>query len=125
MRDQLLAERLESLLTDGVSVSEKDAEREFRRRTEQVKAEYVLVPADKFKAEVAVTDDEVKAAFDARREEFRVPEKRVGVVPPGGHARPCARARRSRTPRSTPTTPTGASSSPSRKRRAAATSWSR
>jgi peptidyl-prolyl cis-trans isomerase D len=77
MRAQLLAERLEALVTDGVSVTPQDAEREFRRRTEQVKAEYVQVPADRFKAEVTVTDDEVKAAFDARREEFRIPEKRT------------------------------------------------
>jgi peptidyl-prolyl cis-trans isomerase D len=76
-REQLLAERLEALVTDGVSVSPAEVEREFRRRTEQVKAEYALVPADKFQAEVAVTDDEARAAFTARREEFRVPEKRT------------------------------------------------
>ena len=76
-REQLLAERLEALVTDGVAVSPAEVEREFRRRTEQVKAEYVLVPADKFQAEVAVTDEEVRAAFDARREEFRIPERRT------------------------------------------------
>jgi peptidyl-prolyl cis-trans isomerase D len=76
-REQLLAERLEALVTDGVSVSPAEVEREFRRRTEQVKAEYALVPADKFQAQVAVTDDEARAAFTARREEFRVPEKRT------------------------------------------------
>ena len=75
-REQLLAERLEALVTDGVSVAPAEVEREFRRRTEQVKAEYALVPADRFQAEVAVTDEEVKAAFEARREEFRIPEKR-------------------------------------------------
>lgn len=76
-REQLLAERLESLVTDGVVVTPQEAEREFRRRSEQVKAEYALVPADRFQAEVAVTDDEVKAAFEARPEEFRIPEKRA------------------------------------------------
>ena len=76
-REQLLAERLESLITDGVAVGPEEAEREFRRRTEQVKAEYALVSADRFQPEVTVTDDEVKAAFEARREEFRIPEKRT------------------------------------------------
>ena len=76
-REQILADRLEALVTDGVSVSPADVEREFRRRTEQVKAEYALLPADKFQGEVTVTDDEVRAAFTARREEFRVPEKRT------------------------------------------------
>jgi peptidyl-prolyl cis-trans isomerase D len=77
MREQILAQRLESLVTDGVAVTPQEAEREFRRRTEQVKAEYALVPVERFKAEVAVTDGEVRAAFDARREEFRIPEKRI------------------------------------------------
>ncbi|HVR71032.1 MAG TPA: SurA N-terminal domain-containing protein [Vicinamibacteria bacterium] len=76
-REQLLAERLESLVTDGVAVSQGEAEREFRRRTEQVRAEYALVSADKYAPEIGVTDAEVKAAYDSRREEFRVPEKRV------------------------------------------------
>ena len=77
MRDQVLAQRLESLVTDGVTVTPQEAEREFRRRTEQVKAEYALVPAERFRPEVVVTDDEVRAAFDSRREEFRIPEKRT------------------------------------------------
>jgi peptidyl-prolyl cis-trans isomerase D len=76
-REQLLAERLQSLVTDGVGASPQEVEREFRRRTEQVKVEYALVSADTLKPEVAATDDEVKAAFEARREEFRVPEKRT------------------------------------------------
>ena len=76
-REQLLAERLQSLVTDGVAVSPQEVEREFRRRTEQVKVEYALVSAESLKPEVAVTDDEVKAAFEARREEFRIPEKRT------------------------------------------------
>lgn len=77
MREQILAQRLESLVTDGVAVTAPEAEREFRRRTEQVKAEYALLPAERFRPEVSVTDGEVRAAFDARREEFRIPEKRT------------------------------------------------
>ena len=38
LRDQILGEQLEALVTDGVSVTPAEAEQEFRRRTEQVKA---------------------------------------------------------------------------------------
>ena len=46
LRRRLLRERVASLVTDGVMVSPKEAEDEFRRRNEQVKAEYVMVPAE-------------------------------------------------------------------------------
>lgn len=77
LRSQILAERLRSLVTDVVAVTPQEAEREFRRRNEQVKAEYVLVPADRFQPQVAVADEEVKARYEARKEDYRVPEKRV------------------------------------------------
>jgi peptidyl-prolyl cis-trans isomerase D len=77
LRDALLRELLERLVTDGVAVTPAEAEREFRRRTEQAKAEYVLVDAAPFRAAAAVTDDEVKQRFESDREAYRVPERRA------------------------------------------------
>jgi peptidyl-prolyl cis-trans isomerase D len=77
MRDGLLRERLEQLVTDGVAVTPAEAEREFRRRTEQVKAEYVLVDKAPFRAAAAVTDEEVKQRFESDREAYRIPEQRT------------------------------------------------
>jgi peptidyl-prolyl cis-trans isomerase D len=77
IREELMARRLETLITDGVRVSDQDAEREFRRRTERVKLEYVLVDAAPFRAQAAVSDAEVAARFQAKREEYRIPERRV------------------------------------------------
>ena len=76
LRDALLRERLERLVTDGVAVTPAEAEREFRRRTEQVKAEYALVDAAPFRAAATVADDEVKQRFDSNREAYRIPERR-------------------------------------------------
>lgn len=75
LRHELWREKLVSLVTDGVMVTPAEAEQESRRRTEQVKAEYVLVPADA--AGVAVADDEVKSRFDSDKESWRLPERRV------------------------------------------------
>jgi peptidyl-prolyl cis-trans isomerase D len=77
LRDRILAEQLEALVTDGVSVTPAEAEQEFRRRTEQVKIEYVLADASKFREGQTVSDDEVKARFDSAKDTYRLPERRI------------------------------------------------
>jgi peptidyl-prolyl cis-trans isomerase D len=76
-RRRVLAESLEGLVTDSVTVSDDEVEREFRRRNEQVKVEYVLADAARFRPQVTVSDDELKARFDKDKESYRFPEKRV------------------------------------------------
>jgi len=76
-RQRLLRENLEGLVTDSVTVSDADVEQEFRRRNEQVKAEYVLADAARYRPQVTVSDEDVKARFDKDRESYRIPEKRV------------------------------------------------
>jgi peptidyl-prolyl cis-trans isomerase D len=75
LRASILRERLISLVTDGVKVTPAEAEEEYRRRNEQIKAEYVLVPANQ--AGVAASDDEVKARFEADKDRYKFPERRV------------------------------------------------
>ena len=77
LRRQLLRERLQRLVGDGVVVSDSEAEREFRRRTERVELEYVLVRAERFRGEIEPTDEAIASRFEAEREGYRIPEKRV------------------------------------------------
>jgi peptidyl-prolyl cis-trans isomerase D len=77
VRNELLRRKLEGLVAGSVSVSEAEAEREVRRRSEQVKAEYVLVDAARYRADATAAEDEVEARFSARKAEYRVPERRV------------------------------------------------
>jgi peptidyl-prolyl cis-trans isomerase D len=74
-RKSILRERLVGLVTDSVRVTPEEAEREFRRRNEQVKVEYVVATADN--AGLAATDDEVRARFDANKDAYKLPERRV------------------------------------------------
>jgi peptidyl-prolyl cis-trans isomerase D len=60
-----------------VAVTPAEAEREFRRRTEQVKAEYVLVDAAPFRAAATATEDEARQRYESNREAYRIPERRV------------------------------------------------
>ena len=77
VREDLMVERLQSLVTDGVRVSDQEAEHEFRRRNERVKLEYVFIDAGPFRAQSTATDPEVEARFQAQREGYRISERRV------------------------------------------------
>ncbi|MGD8894403.1 MAG: SurA N-terminal domain-containing protein [Acidobacteriota bacterium] len=77
LRGQLMRERLQSLVTDGVMVSDAEVKREFGRRNEQVQLEYVLVDTEPLREEVQPTDAEIAERFEANRESYRIPEKRV------------------------------------------------
>jgi peptidyl-prolyl cis-trans isomerase D len=77
MRSELLGQRLLGAITDGVTVSPAEVEREYRRRNEQVKVEYVLAEAPADPSAAAPTDAEAAARFQAKPEAYRFPEKRV------------------------------------------------
>lgn len=77
LRRQLLRQSLESLIGSDVAPSHAEIEREFRRRTEQVKLEYVLADAARFRSTVEPSEEEIKARFEADQEAYRIPEKRV------------------------------------------------
>jgi peptidyl-prolyl cis-trans isomerase D len=77
LRRQLLRQSLEGLVGAPVSVSDAEVEREFRRRTEQVKIEYVLADAARFRAAVQPTAAEIEARFEAKKASYPIPEKRI------------------------------------------------
>ena len=77
LRQRIERESLEGLIGAGVQVSDAEVEREFRKRTEQLRLEYVQVDSARYKAAVAPTDDEVKARFESKRDSYKIPEKRV------------------------------------------------
>jgi peptidyl-prolyl cis-trans isomerase D len=77
LRRRMLRDQLEGLVTGEAGVSAAEAEQEFRRRNEQVKVEYVLVDAQRFKSEIKVSEEDTKARFEAKRESYRLPERRI------------------------------------------------
>ena len=76
LRQSLLVEKLRGALTEWVNVRDSEVENEYKRRNEKVKAEIVVVSADKFKAQVNVTDKDIADWFDSHKESYRVGEKR-------------------------------------------------
>jgi peptidyl-prolyl cis-trans isomerase D len=77
LRRQLLRQSLEELVGSAASESDAEVEQEFRRRTEQVKIEYVLADAARYREGIQPTESEIAARFEAKKEAYRIPEKRV------------------------------------------------
>ncbi len=76
VRKQMLLTRLQNLAAEGAIVTPEEIEREFRRRFQRVKLEYIVIPAAKLRAEVKVTPEEIRDYFERNRALFQIPEKR-------------------------------------------------
>ena len=77
VRRQLKAQRLREAITDGVVVSDADVSAEFRRRSELIRAEYVHIDTARFETAIQPSEDEIRARFEANRDRYRLPERRV------------------------------------------------
>jgi peptidyl-prolyl cis-trans isomerase D len=76
MRRSLLLDKLRGALTDWMSVSDEEVEREYKLRNEKVKVQVVALTADKFRDKVTVSDADVASYYDAHKAEYRVGEQR-------------------------------------------------
>jgi peptidyl-prolyl cis-trans isomerase D len=76
VRDQMLQQKFQRLVTDGLTVSPAEIEREFRWRNEKVVIDYVLVrPADLAPA-IHPSDADLAAWFAKNSARYQMPEKR-------------------------------------------------
>jgi peptidyl-prolyl cis-trans isomerase D len=80
LRKQLLIEKLQSLLMEGVVVSNAEVEAEYRRKNEGVKIEYISVDSTKLFSQVSVSPEEIKAYYEANRASYQMPETRSARI---------------------------------------------
>jgi peptidyl-prolyl cis-trans isomerase D len=76
LRRSLMIDKLRAALTDWMTVSDAEIEREFRERNEKVKLQVVALTAARFRDQVMVTDADVTTYFDMHKAEYRVGEQR-------------------------------------------------
>jgi len=76
VRKSITIEKLQAAVTNWISISDAEVAEAFRKRNEKVKLAVVTFPADEFRETVQVSDQEVAAWFEERKDEYRVPEKR-------------------------------------------------
>jgi len=76
LRQELMRQKLQSLVTDGIVVPEADLEEEYRRRNEKLHLEYAFVPKAEFAAQVRVSDEEARRFYDENKKKFERPVQR-------------------------------------------------
>ncbi len=76
LRQGMLAEKFQHLVTDGMMVSPAEIEQDFRRRNDKVAIQYVLIKPADLAASVHPSDDELAAYFKKNLAKYQVPEKR-------------------------------------------------
>ncbi|MDX1385725.1 MAG: SurA N-terminal domain-containing protein, partial [Thermoanaerobaculia bacterium] len=77
VREDLLTDRVRTILIDGVYVSDAEVEASYRERVEKAKIRFVRLESSRFADEVAIAPDELAAWFEEHRERFRIPERRL------------------------------------------------
>ncbi|HET9131423.1 MAG TPA: SurA N-terminal domain-containing protein, partial [Terriglobia bacterium] len=76
IRSQLLSEKLLSFLTAGVTISDSEAEVEYRKKNEKAKIDYFVIDPVKLENKVTVTDQEQKDYYEKNKTRYQMPEAR-------------------------------------------------
>ncbi len=77
IRQSLLQEKFQKLVTDGISVGPAELQDEFRYKNEKVKLDYALVKPEDLEAKISPDDAEIRAAYEKNKSKYQVPERRV------------------------------------------------
>ena len=77
LRRSLMIDKLRAALTDWMTVSDAEVEREFTLQNEKVKLQVVALTADRFRDEVTVTDADIASYFDMHEADYLVDEQRT------------------------------------------------
>ncbi|MEQ1884333.1 MAG: peptidylprolyl isomerase [Bryobacteraceae bacterium] len=76
MRDQLMLRKIQNLALSSVVISSQDVDRALLQKHEKAKVEYIAFPPAKFRDQVKVTPEEVKAAYEKTKATYTMPERR-------------------------------------------------
>ncbi len=76
VRRAIVIEKLRNATTAWMTVGDDDIAQEYKRRNEKVKLDVVPITPDAFKGEVTVTDADLAAYFEQKKDTYRIGEKR-------------------------------------------------
>ena len=77
LRQSMLQEKFQKLVTDGVSVGPAELQEEFVYRNQKVKLDYAYIKPEDLAAKINVDNAEAKAAYEKNKAKYQIPEKRV------------------------------------------------
>ena len=76
IRRSLMLQRLQTAVTDWITVTDEDLQREHVLRNERVRLSAISFRADDFREGIEATDADVQALYDEAANDYLVPEKR-------------------------------------------------
>ena len=76
MRRSLMLERLQAAVTDWITVTDEDLQREHIRRNEKIRVSAISFRADDFRGGLEATNEDVAALYQQNATDYTVPEKR-------------------------------------------------
>lgn len=77
VKNALLQQKFQQLVTDGITASDDEVRDEFRRENEKIKLDYVLIKPEDLLSKVEVSDADLAAYFDKNKAKYVVPERRT------------------------------------------------
>jgi peptidyl-prolyl cis-trans isomerase D len=77
VKNALLQQKFQQLVTDGIRASDDEVREEFRRENEKIKLDYALIKPADLQAKVDVSDADLAAYFDKNKAQYVVPERRT------------------------------------------------
>lgn len=75
-RRQLLVEKWQQEINNSIKLSDADIEQEYRDQNEKVNLAFVRLAPVMFAGKVTVSEENLQAYFDEKKEDFRIPERR-------------------------------------------------
>jgi peptidyl-prolyl cis-trans isomerase D len=77
LRNELMGAKVQSFVTAGITVSDKEAEEEYRRRNEKAILSYFIIDPTKLESKVpASSEQDLQTYFDKNKARYNVLEKR-------------------------------------------------
>src|SRR5437660_4764242 len=77
IKQGLLEEKFRRLVTDGISAGPSELMEQYRYKNEKVKLQYALIKPEDLEAKITPSDAEVKDAYEKRKSQYMIPEKRA------------------------------------------------
>ena len=77
VKNALLQQKFQQLVTDGITASDDEVREEFRRENEKIKLDYVLIKPDDLQSKIEVSDADLAAYFDKNKAKYVVSERRT------------------------------------------------
>jgi peptidyl-prolyl cis-trans isomerase D len=76
MRSMLMSKKVMALLTDSLTIQEKQLRENFARMNQEAQVQYVLLDKEAAKKKVTPTEAELRAYFEANKDKYNIKEER-------------------------------------------------